>query len=66
MFQFCTDDVVDQLLKAVRSVADILPYIKGTVGDLSDAVINELFRADLLLRSSPSNQAQTPLLTEGC
>lgn len=35
MFQFCTDDMVNHLLRAISSVADILPYIRGTVGDLS-------------------------------
>jgi hypothetical protein len=43
MFHFKTATVTDFLSNAVEAVSDIMPYISGTIGDVSDNVINRLF-----------------------
>jgi hypothetical protein len=43
MFLFKTADVIEYLTDSVAAVRDIMPYIKGSLGDISNAVINRLF-----------------------
>ena len=43
MFLFATQAVIEQTDESVASVDDIFPYIKGTVGDRSNNVVNRLF-----------------------
>ena len=43
MFRFPNAVVIKRLSDSVAAVPDIMPYIKGSVGDPSDAVVNRLF-----------------------
>jgi hypothetical protein len=43
MFRFATSEFIDYLDDSVSAVEDVLPYIKGRVGDHSNGVINRLF-----------------------
>jgi DNA polymerase III delta prime subunit len=43
MFLFKTATVTEYLDDSVAAVSDIMPYIKGVIGDISNAVINRLF-----------------------
>jgi DNA polymerase III delta prime subunit len=47
MFLFATKAVIEQTDESVSKVTDIIPYIKGTIGDLSNNVINRLFSSSL-------------------
>ena len=47
MFRFPTMKVVEFLDRSISSVGDVMPYIKGTIGDRSDSVINRLFGLSL-------------------
>jgi hypothetical protein len=47
MFLFSTNDVIQETDESVFKVSDIIPYIKGTTGDLSDNVRNRLFSSIL-------------------
>jgi hypothetical protein len=47
MFLFATQAVVELIATSVASVDDILPYIKGTIGDQSNNVVNRLFSSSL-------------------
>ena len=47
MFLFPTKSVIQQTDESVVSVDDIIPYIKGTVGDQSNNVVNRLFSSSL-------------------
>jgi hypothetical protein len=43
MFLFPTDKVIQYLTLSVSAVQNIVLYINGEIGDLSDGVINRLF-----------------------
>ena len=43
MFLLTTKAVIEQTDESVASVKDIFPYIKGTIGDQSNNVVNRLF-----------------------
>jgi hypothetical protein len=43
MFLYNTATVIDYLRRSVEAVSDIMPYIRGQIGDISNAVINRLF-----------------------
>jgi DNA polymerase III delta prime subunit len=47
MFLFDLKAVIEQTDESVSKVTDVMPYIKGTVGDLSNNVVNRLFSSSL-------------------
>lgn len=57
MFHFPTKTIVEQTNQSVASVDDIISYIKGTIGDMSNNVVNRLlstsfFPHDIFYRKS--------------
>jgi hypothetical protein len=47
MFHFPTKTIIERTDESVASVGDIIPYIKGTIGDQSNNVVNRLFSLSL-------------------
>ncbi|KAI3655568.1 hypothetical protein MP638_002633, partial [Amoeboaphelidium occidentale] len=43
MFQYKTATVMDDLERAIGAATDVVPYVTGTIGELSDRVVNRLF-----------------------
>ncbi|KAJ8330315.1 hypothetical protein O5D80_001316 [Batrachochytrium dendrobatidis] len=48
MFLFATKDVIQQTYGLVTFVNDIFPYVKGTIGDQSNNVVDRLFSSSLV------------------
>jgi hypothetical protein len=63
MFFFKTATVIKYLTSSVAAVSDIMPYIKGTIGDQSNAVINRLFSHYFQLDNN-SNDRITCIVSE--
>jgi hypothetical protein len=47
MFLFPTKTIIEETHISVASVADVVPYIPGTIGDQSNKVVNRLFSSSL-------------------
>ncbi|KAK5670180.1 hypothetical protein QVD99_003327 [Batrachochytrium dendrobatidis] len=45
---FATKDVIQQTYGLVTFVNDIFPYVKGTIGDQSNNVVDRLFSSSLV------------------
>ncbi|KAJ8327856.1 hypothetical protein O5D80_003253 [Batrachochytrium dendrobatidis] len=48
MFLFATKDVIQQTYGSITFVNDIFPYVKGTIGDQSNNVVDRLFSSSLV------------------
>ncbi|KAJ3387072.1 hypothetical protein HDU80_000250 [Chytriomyces hyalinus] len=64
MFAYNTDKVIEVLQKSVEAVQDVSVYLKGTIGDRSENVVNRLFSCYLKNPRSREEQKKTVVVSK--